>query len=393
MVCKYCKYQNSMRAKYCAGCGRKLSQKNQNNTNVLISVVACVLIISIGIGTLFFKADDAVNKAGGKGLSENGSTGVAAQSMAAEVRQVLPIEDGSVAVLYADGTVRTSENSQFLEVVQDWKNVKQIYYNKVLDWRDGEWHDESSLVGLTESGSVLSADGSLSGWCNVKELYFNWQGIVGVTRDGQVLAEGEWEDASFLTDLSEVETLVNNGEIWGCLKKDGSVEFVNGDLYVDGYPSHWRNVKELRASDHGFYAIMKDGTLEGQFDDTYVGLRDAAKVVDFEDWLFGISADGRLLTHNGGNIYTNTGDMMVEVPGLSYYGEEIDISQFDHVREIVPFGGLILLNSDGTVQFIGAYPEWDFSNWNDIQKVYGVWDKEGIVECLPNRLRNIEVTC
>lgn len=377
MTCK-CGYQNREGAKDCAWCGRKLHHGKGPHKKWLAIAAVCLLIAGIGIGNLLPLLSGSRQGADPQ-QKESGNFRVGQK---AEIAQVLPVEDGSVAVRYTDGSVEVSGNSPFSGMVSDWENVEKLYYNNIIDYVNGEILDFPVLFGLTKDGCVLSTDGSLSGWSNVKELHFVWNGIVGITRDGQVLAEGEWEDASFLTDLSEVETLVNNGEIWGCLKKDGSVRFVSDDPYMDGNLTRWRNVKELRASDHGFYAIMKDGTLEGQFDDTYAGLKDAAKVVDFEDWLFGISADGRLMTHNSGNIYTNTGDMVVDVPGLPYYGEEIDISCFNQVRDILPFGGLILLNKDGTVQFLGAYPEWDFSNWNDIQKVYGVWDEEGIVECL-----------
>ena len=99
--------------------------------------------------------------------------------------------------------------------------------------------------------------------------------------------------------------------------------------------------------------------------------------MDYEDWLFGISADGRLLTHNGGNIDPNTGDLWVADINDPYdNANAIDINQFEQVKDIVPFGGLVVLNEDGTVQFLGAYPDWNFSNWYDVQKVYGVWNKE-----------------
>ncbi len=381
MVCKHCGYQNSMGVKYCAGCGRKLSQKNENNMNVLISVTVCVLIIAVGIGTLLFRVSDSDSETGGEVLSENGVSSVTAQSMEADIRQVLPIEDGSVAVLYTDGTVNVSANSQFSEVVQDWKNVKQMYYNKVLEWRDGEWYDESSLVGLTESGSVLVTDGSLSGWSNVKELLFTWQGAVGVTNDGSILVDGTWEDESSQTALAgmkNVETLVYSDiqSTFACLKKDGTVHLISENGYLDPYEVHWENVKEVRDSGHSFYVINKDGTVDGGVEDDQSGLNGAIKVVDYEDWLFGISADGRLLTHNGGNIYTNAGDMMVDIPGSPYYGGEVNINQFDQVTDIVACWGLILLNKDGTVDVVGASPSWDLSDWSNIKQVCGTSDSD-----------------
>ena len=378
MTCK-CGYQNHADAKYCGGCGRKLHHGEGISKKWLAIAAACLLITGIGIGNLL----SGWGTPAGERQQKNSLQDLIVKKDV-EITQVLPVEDGSVAVHYSDGTVRVSENSPFWGAILGWSDVERLYYNVTYDWTDGEMLEYPALFGLTKDGSVLCTDGKLSGWSNVKELHFTWQGIVGVTYDGRVLAEGDWENPSVLTGLTDVEYLLtsNYSGVWGCLKKDGSVEFISDSAYVETYASHWRNVKELRASDHGYYAIMKDGTVEGQFDDTYVGLRGAAKVVAFEDWLFGISSDGQLLTHSGGNIYLNAGDLAVADPGSHEYGGEVDISRFNQVKDIVTFRGLILLNKDGTVQFLGAYPEWDFRDWYDIQKVYGVWDKEGIVEKL-----------
>lgn len=379
MVCRRCRYQNSAGAKYCAGCGRKLSQKNQDDKNVLISVAACVLIIAIGIGTLFFKAD---NDTGGKGISENGSTDVVAQSMAAEIRQVLPVDDGSIASLYSDGTVRVSENSSFWGEVSEWQNVEKLYYNKTYEWNRGGSLEFPVLFGLTKDGSVLSTDGSLSSWSNVKELHFTWQGAVGVTNDGRILVDATWEDEfskTALTGMSDVKTLTYSDiqSTFACLKKDGTVHLISENGYLDPDEVRWENVKEVRDAGHSFYVINHDGTFDGDLEVAYTGLKNAVKVVSYNDWVFGISADGRLLTYNGGNIYTNTGDMMVDVPGLPYYGGEIDISQFSQVRDIVPFWGLILLYEDGTAEHIGEYPHWDLSAWYEVKKVSGCRYGEG----------------
>lgn len=377
MTCK-CGYQNHSDAKYCGGCGRKLYQGERISKKVMALVAVCLLITGIGIGNMLPSFGSSAGESGqNKGLGD-----ILARN--AEITQVLPIDDGSVAALYNDGTVRVSENSPFVGVVSQWQDVQRIYYNRTIDGSGGEIRDYPVLTALTRDGSVLRTDGSLSHWKNVKELHFPWQGIVGVTNDGRILAEGDWDNISVLTGLTDVEYLLtsNYSRVWGCLKKDGTVVFISDSSYVEIYDSHWRNVKELRETDHGYYAIMKDGTLEGQSDDLYVGFKDAAKVVDMEDWLFGISADGRLLTQSGGNIYTNGGDMRVDVPGMTCYGEEIPIDRFDRVKDIVPFAGLVLLQEDGTVEFLGAYPQWDFSRWQDIEKVYGVYDKEWIKRSL-----------
>lgn len=371
MVCRYCGYQNASDAKYCSGCGRKLHEGGVNKKLLALAAV-CLLLVGVGIGLLI----------PGKGTNDekisvvdNDTAGILSKREAVEIKQVVPMEDGSVAVLYTDGTVRVSGNTNFSEIVSCWSQVSRLYTSRYNILSDG-----TILAGVTASGEVLTTAGNLSGWSNVKELHFPWQGIVGITHDGSVLTYGDWEDDSFFRELTDVDTLANVGEEWACLKKDGSVVFNYPYDIEYGYGISWTNVKELRASDHGFYAIMKDGTVEGMFDEVYYGLTGAVKVVDFEDWLFGISVDGRLLTHNGGNIYTNLGDMAVDEPGSPYYGGEIDIGRFGQVKDIVPFSGLILLNKDGTAEHIGESPNWDLTQWRNVRKVCGCYSAEGFTK-------------
>lgn len=362
MTCK-CGYQNQDDAKYCGGCGQKLRQGNGISKKVLAIMAVCLLVIGIGIGTVLPELGDILT-----------------QKAPREIAQVLPVEDGSVAVLYQDGTVWVSDNSPFCGMVSGWGDVEKIYYFRTIGLQDGEIRDFPVLRALTKDGSVLSTDGSLSGWSNVKELHFDWQGVVGVTRDGRVLAEGDWEDVSFLTNLTDVEHLVSGDyqDIWGCLHQNGNVTLHGSG--VDPNEIRWSDVKELRSSGHAFYVIKNDGTVDGGLEDDQSGLDGAAKIVDYTDWLFGISEDGRLLTYNGGNIDPNAGALrVVDINDPYDQNNSIDISQFDQVKDIVPLEGLILLNEDGTVQFLGSYPEWDFSGWQDIQRIYGIEDQEWIV--------------
>lgn len=294
-----------------------------------------------------------------------------------EIKQVLPAEDGTVAVLYSDGTVNAAGNTQLSEAVENWSSVEQLYFQHDSDWINGEFSDESYILGLTKDGSVLSTSGDFSDWRNVKELHCISLGVIGVTEEGRVLVDRAWTDESSKADLAgicDVDTLVHSDiqDIIACLKQDGSVQFV----YEYGYSDpdiRWNGVKEIRDSGHAFYVIKKDGTVDGGLEESYLGLKDAVKIVDYYDWIFGVSADGRLLTHNGGNIFTNLGDWRVDVPGSpeNWYTGEVDVSKYNQVEDIVViFGGLILLNKDGTVDSIGENPSWDLSDWKDIKKVY-----------------------
>lgn len=288
--------------------------------------------------------------------------------LTAAFEQVLPLSDGAVAVLYTDGTVRVAGNNRLSRVAANWNDICQLYYQSWSPFGEGPM-----LVGLTESGSVVTTEGNLPEWKNVEKLRFCYRGIVGITKDGSVFTCGTWENPSFLTGLTNVEDLVYSSiqDMWGCLKKDGRVFYV-GDGFDSGQVQ-WTNVRELRDSGHAFYVIKNDGTVEGELEATYSGLRNAAKVVSYSDFLFGISGNGKLLTHNGGNIYTNFGSMMVDKPGSPYYAGEVSISRFTQVKDIVPLRGLILLNKDGTVQAIGE-TEWDLREWKQINQVCGYYD-------------------
>lgn len=358
MVCRHCGYQNMDTAHYCGGCGHKLMRKKSEGRNRRVWVAALLLIIVIIAGFVLTVGRKEKHKSRGIPIVD---------TVSAEITQVLPMENGVIAVLYTDGTVRISGDDSLANIVSEWEDVSKIDYTGFSALNNG-----LLLVGLTENGTVLTTEGSILDWNNVNKLYLLYEGIVGVTQDGQVLTYGTWKDDSFLTSLSDVEDLVYAGiqNIWGCLRKNGSVSFFDSYGYFE--ESDWYGVKELRDSGHGFYVIMNDGTVDGQIDDTYEGLTGAVKVVDHYDWVFGISEDGRLLTHNNGNISLAGGQLWVYDPNAPDYAvAEIDISQFDQVRDILAFNGLVLLNEDGSVEALCEGIDWDLSNWNNIQRIYG----------------------
>lgn len=363
MICRNCGYQNTEAAHYCDGCGRKLMQQKSEGRKRRIWVAALLLIIVIIAGLVFTLGRKEKDACGGVPIVDEVSV---------EITQVLPMEDGVIAVLYTDGTVRISGDDSLANAVSEWEDVSKIDYTRFSAINN----NGLLLVGLTESGTVLTTEGSITGWNNVDKLYLAYGGILGVTDDGNVLAYGTWEDDTFQAPLSDVEELVFS-EIQflsGCLRKNGSVCFFDSYGYLK--ESDWSDVKELRDSGHGFYAIMNDGTVDGQIDDTYEGLTGAVKVVDYCDWVFGISEDGRLLTHNNENISMAGGTLRVYGPEDPDREAEIDISQFNQIRDILAFNGLVLLNEDGSVEALCEGIDWDLRNWKNIQSIYGgdEWD-------------------
>ena len=317
MVCRKCGYQNDAQARFCGGCGHKLTQKKSVNPVVWGVLSACLVVVGIVIGIMIPREKTTALAETEPAVAAPAQTvpvvtapaetlpvetapaettpaetlpveTAPAETTPAQIGHVLPLESDGVAVLYTNGTVRVSGNDRFSAAVSEWRGVETLTYCSFSAMAEG-----SLLLGLTEQGTVLTTEGEIPGWTDVDKLYVLYEGVVGVTDDGAVLVHGTWEDDTFLTGLSGVESLVysSNQNIWGCLKKDGSVCFF--DSYGYYQDSSWKNVAELRDSGHGFYAIMKDGTVDGQIDDTYEGLKGAVKVVVHYDWVFGISEDGR----------------------------------------------------------------------------------------------------
>ncbi len=379
MFCRNCGLLNETDATRCVRCGGELSRWDRKSGRIFLLVIALLLAIVIGVGVLLYgmladKTEEILQEHPKAEL-----TAPVEQMETVEIRQVLPCGNGSVAVVYTDGTVRLSGNDEFAAAVSGWTQVAKLYYREQYIWENGADRTEISYIGLKEDGTVLTTDGSLSGWSNVKEIYDYWQGVVAVTHDGRVLAEGGWEDPSFLTDLTDVDVLVP-GDLqaaWGCLKKDGTVVFVSDMDGICAYMPQWSNVKELRNSGHGFYVLKNDGTVDAEIEDYFDGLTGAVMVTDWRDWIFGISPDGQLLTHNGGSIYPNTGCMMVDEPGLPYYGEEADIRRFNQVRDIIQSFGLVILNKDGTAEHIGDCPHWEISSWKNIESIHALTNYDG----------------
>lgn len=366
MFCKYCGYQNADESNFCIKCGKLIKDDYENDGFGrggeqrkgigFLKIAVCLFLVLLVTGAAFFFAGKE-------------------QVTTPRFKQILPIEDGSIAVVYEDGTVRVSGNDHFSKAVSNWEKITRLYYN-----RYSVFDKEPILVGLTVDGAVLTTEGNISGWQGVDELHFVYNGIVGVTRDGRVMTYGDVEYESILSELKNVETLVLGGptdDYWGCLKKNGIVTIIDG--YSDPDEVYWENVKELRDSGHALYAIQNDGSVVSMMEDDYSALQGAEKVVNYLDWIFGISADGKLLTYKNGNIYTNIGCWMIDEPGSPYYMEEVDIRQFDQVKDILVFDGLILLNKDGTVDTISYEPKWAIDDWGHIEKIYKSWDSDSDV--------------
>lgn len=293
-------------------------------------------------------------------------------ALAGDIAQVLPMGSGIVAVLYTDGTVGVAGDIALAEKTASWNNIERLYEDS--DYDDGY---VCHLTGLRTDGTAVSTRFDLSGWSNLKELHCAWNGTVGVTNHGEVVSVGEFEenlDPAGWTDIRSVTP--SDFGLWYGVKSDGTVVVTDpcdSDVYLT-----WKNVVRLQATTHDIHAFLEDGSVINGLSEDTSGLRGAVKTVDFNDWLFGLTSDGQLLTENG-ELYAYGGIFSMD-PSIGIYNPEteVDISHCKNIKDFMMCGSLIMLKYDGTVDAINCYAMWDFSGWENITSICACTDADWV---------------
>lgn len=281
-------------------------------------------------------------------------------ALAGDIAQVLPMEYGTVAVLYTDGTVGVAGNEELAGTVSAWKNVVQLYLGT----------EEGTLVARRADGTAVSTEYDLSEWHNVKELYVCWQGIAGLTERGEIVAVGPWEYSNPDGWTGIRDFWISDGDCFG-LKEDGTV-ICEEQSYYEKVLS-WKNVQQLYFTP-GIIAILEDGGVAANFSGDYElgNLRGAVKFID-SGWPFALSADGRLLAltaedhwvYNNGDYFTNLSRENVE----EYPNIYIHDARFQNIKDIWEHNALVMLKYDGTVDTVNVDHYWDLSGWKEIEKI------------------------
>ena len=286
-------------------------------------------------------------------------------AIAGRIAQVVPMRSGVVAVLYTDGTVGVAGDETLAQTTAGWTNVIRLYCG-----------EEDGLGALCGDGTALSTSYDLSGWTDLKELHFKWSGVAGLTQDGRVLSAGRWEEGCDPAGMEDIRSITFWHQTCFAVKNDGTV--VCADPYSGGDCVQWKNVRELRATAHDLHAILEDGSVVNGLSEDTSGLWGAVKTVDYNDWLFGLSADGQLLTENG-QLYAYGGIFSMD-PSLGEYSPEtaVDISRYKNIKDFLMCGSLLMLKYDGTVEVINCSAQWDFSAWEDIVSIYGGMDADWV---------------
>ena len=278
-------------------------------------------------------------------------------ALAGDVAQVEVLYSDAVVVLRTDGTVDVAGDSELAAKAASWDNIVKIIPG--LD----------SIAGVRADGSAVCTICDISGWTDIEDLYIHWGGIAGIKTDGTVVTAGTWEEEYDPSGWKNIKKLYDLGGYATIgLKWDGTV--LASDTQNYSTVTGWKNVEEMYGLEgYQICARLNDGSFVNTIGEDMSGLKGCEKIAT-DRFVFGVSLDGRLLTQTG-NLYTNGGEIHVE-PQDPYY-EEIDLSRYTNIRDIVGGPGIIMLKKDGTVDWIDHWTSWDFRSWNQIERIYTDW--------------------
>lgn len=285
-------------------------------------------------------------------------TGKLLPALAGDVAQVEVLFSNVVVVLRTDGTVDIAGNSELAAKTASWDNVVKLVTGY------------DSIAGIRADGTAVCSICDISGWRDIEDIYIHWNGVAGIKTDGTVVTAGTWDeeyDPSGWTNIKRLYDVEETSTIG--LKRDGTI--IKSNSQNNSAVTGWKNVEEIYDGPEGYhyYARLSDGSFVNTTGENMVGLKGCKKTAA-DRFVFGVSPDGRLLTQTG-KLYTDGGEIHVE-PESPYY-EEIDISQYTNIRDIVGGFGIILLKKDGTVDWIDRWTNWDLRSWNQIEKIYTDW--------------------
>lgn len=278
-------------------------------------------------------------------------------ALAGDVAQVEVLYSDAVVVLRTDGTVDIAGSSELAAKAASWDNIV-----KIIPGSD-------SIAGVRADGTAVCSICDISSWTDIEDIYIHWDGVAGIKTDGAVVTAGTWEDEYDPSGWKNIKKLYDLGGYATIgLKCDGTV-LVSG-TQNNSTVTGWKNVEEMYGLEgYQICARRNDGSFINTIGEDMSGLKGCEKIAT-DRFVFGVSPDGRLLTQTG-KLYTNGGEIHVE-PQDPYY-EEIDLSRYTNIRDIVGGPGIIMLKKDGTVDWIDHWTSWDFRSWNQIERIYTDW--------------------
>ena len=348
---------------------------NNRRTVICVWLITALLLFAAGVFALwhggFFKDLPFVSHGNEKDPTWSGSSSIdlmastakkggkkALPALAGDVAQVEILQSNTVVVLRTDGTVDVAGSSELAAKAASWDNIVKIIPGS------------ESIAGVRADGTAVCSICDISGWKEIEDIYIHWNGVAGIKTDGTVVTAGTWEeeyDPSGWKNIKKLYDLEESSTIG--LRRDGTI--IKSGFQSNSAVTGWKNVEELYGGLEGYNicARLRDGSFVNSIGEDMSGLKGCQKIAA-DRFVFGVSPDGRLLSQTG-KLYTDGGEIHVELQDPHH--EEIDLSRYTNIEDIVGGNGIIMLKNDGTVDCIDRWSNWNFRSWNQIEKIYTDW--------------------
>ena len=247
---------------------------------------------------------------------------------------------------------RDDYSASFVKTIRKWSNIIAIY--KSLNAEKGfmiiglksngdvvvadmiknnekalcvKWHDiknisagYSHIVGMKRDGTVVACGDNRFGQCNVSswsnikyvQAYHTW--TLGVKNDGSVIYTG---DERFLNDFTDIEK-VDDYYVIGIKKNKTLVVADKFDSWRDIDPTEWllslQNVKKIRTNYAMIVILFEDGTVKcNQYEKGVINTTDTwYDVIDIAtdgNYIVGISRDGTVVAATAEKIMPKSMDI------------------------------------------------------------------------------------
>lgn len=377
MKCPTCGQICRTDREFCALCGTPLKRKKRHGG--LIALLLVLVLLAAAAGYVFLLKDplNLVSRLRSPAPSAQEIASVQAESSAVIVQETAAVQDtdpqggllfADAAEIFAkdrytlalcrDGTVKLAGQSASPEFgfdLFDWANITQLVPADFF------------VAGLTADGRVRLT-GEVSGyeeaarWSDVAQLFLDGDTLLGLTRDGHVLAAAP--NLSFdPSQLHDIVDVITGGEDTLAIARDGRVNVLRrqGMLWdLDGA----YGLKEVACNADYALFLMEDGTVRtgaslhyflNGTDSPFYGWENMDQLVVGDWFALGLTREGKVL--GASTIY---GEPIPDTAGWTGVSRLL----LDRERSIV-YG----VTGEGRVLAAAASPETplpDLSSWQNV---------------------------
>lgn len=248
-----------------------------------------------------------------------------------------------------NGTVMSSHGNA---EVEKWSNIDHIYSSK------------NHIVGLKKDGTVIATGTNKMGQCNVD----TWKDIIqiiagsdytlGLTTDGKVLLAGNVSSREAILNWSDIIYLFSNDYLTIGLKSDGTL--VSTSPSSNLFDS-WKNISSITLGPNCILGLEINGTLIGLNVSNLPTWNDISMIKAGDYQLCGLTTDGTLLVHQLVSPPTEDDFKKRVAPALGMSSEQVLQSTWKQPESIA-----CTTNSDGLTE------QWNYSNNRSIIFLNGI---------------------